>query len=217
MLLHGGHLLLLLLGEMLVVVVLDGRVADHEGRLSRHLGLALEDLLLVLLQRGRLVLVGRGGGGSRCCRGEEFRARTVRSQALLRLMMVMLIVGRGGALPGAMMLLLAIIINATGEADIHLGACCGRRALFAENVTGLGWCVMVLLRTDEALSCSSPINKNRNKDNNVSRLSYDKFIDFQMCARAQQAQSRTKIKAILKCVLGVKQSSSSSEQTIDHV
>ena len=126
-------------------MVLHGRVADHERRLSRHLGLALEDLLLVLLKCGRLVLVSRGGG-SRCW--EEFRARTVRSQALLRLMVV---VGRGGALPCAVMLLLAIIINTAGEADIHLGASrCGRRTLFAENVTGLGWCVMlmVLLRTD---------------------------------------------------------------------
>ena len=63
----------------------------------------------------------------------------------------MVVVGRGGALPCAVMLLLAIIINTAGEADIHLGASrCGRRTLFAENVTGLGWCVMlmVLLRTD---------------------------------------------------------------------
>ena len=47
------------------MMVLYGRVANHEGRLSCHLGLALENLLLVLLECGRLVLVGRGGGSPR--------------------------------------------------------------------------------------------------------------------------------------------------------
>ena len=72
------------------------RRANHERCFSSHLLLALQDLLLVLLERGRLV------------RTQKLRARAVRTQALCRLLGRLLMNGIVVALPRAMVLLATI-------------------------------------------------------------------------------------------------------------